>query len=386
MNWAHSVTTRVWLKAWANYEMSNENGISHFLEHLNFLWWEKYKTAREIKDAVMNIWWVVNWLTWNYRTTYYINSPYEYWEKQLDILSDMLVDASYPADAVENERWVVIQEIKKAKDDNAKDAYYQWRAFFLWNNSYWGSVLWSEKNIEGFGKEDFLKYKNDLYTKDNMVIVIAWKIDKQERLEKLIESKFWKLWESHKRNLPEFERNCPEEHEKYMEKWINQSRVSMFIPWVSCSSDEAIYCCILAWILGRRLYKDIREELGLCYWISAEHIGETSHWFFLVEAGLQRDKLSFWLEKINDVIDELLKFWIEQTELENIKNSNKWSMLINYETPPRIADFVANNYITLGKIVFPVERAEEFSRVTMKDIEWVLPLLERSNRYTFYIK
>jgi hypothetical protein len=45
-----------------------------------------------------------------------------------------------------------------------------------------------------------------------------------------------------------------------------------------------------------------------------------------------------------------------------------------------------NNYITLGKIVFPVERAEEFSRVTMKDIEWVLPLLERSNRYTFYIK
>jgi hypothetical protein len=44
-------------------------------------------------------------------------------------------------------------------------------------------------------------------------------------------------------------------------------------------------------------------------------------------------------------------------------------MLINYETPPKIADFVVNNYITLGKIVFPVERAEEFSRVTMKDIE-----------------
>jgi predicted Zn-dependent peptidase len=61
-------------------------------------------------------------------------------------------------------------------------------------------------------------------------------------------------------------------------------------------------------------------------------------------------------------------------------------VLINHETPSGIADFVANQYITLDKIVFPEDRAQEFSEVTIKDVERILPLLKRENRYTFYIK
>jgi predicted Zn-dependent peptidase len=37
----------------------------------------------------------------------------------------MLVDSLFPIDAVENEKWVIIQEIRKAQDDNVKEAYYQ---------------------------------------------------------------------------------------------------------------------------------------------------------------------------------------------------------------------------------------------------------------------
>ena len=61
-------------------------------------------------------------------------------------------------------------------------------------------------------------------------------------------------------------------------------------------------------------------------------------------------------------------------------------MLINYEVPYKIADFVAGNYVVLDKVIFPEEKAKEFESVTMEDIEWVLPLLKRENRYTFYMK
>ena len=386
MSWANSITTRVRVKAWANYETDKEHGISHFLEHVHFLWWKKWKTAKELRDFVRDIWWEFNAATWDYRTSYYVKSPYEYWEEQLNILWDMLVDSLFPIDAVENEKWVIIQEIKKAQDDNVKEAYYQWRMFFMWNNSYWSNILWTEENIRSFKNEDFLKYKNDLYTKDNIVIVIAWRIENQNKLKKLIEKNFWKLGESCKRNLPKFERNFPAEHEKYIEKWINQPRVSMFIPWISCVSQGAICCSALAEIVRRRLFQKIREELWLCYWIRMVHIDQVKYWFFLMETGLQKDKLYFWLEKINEVIDELLEFWIEENELESIKNSKKWSMLINYETSSRIADFVADQYITLDKIIFPEDRAKEFSKIRMEDVEGILPLLERDNRYTFYIK
>ena len=86
------------------------------------------------------------------------------------------------------------------------------------------------------------------------------------------------------------------------------------------------------------------------------------------------------------MIDDLLKNWIGEAELRNIINGKRGSMLLDYEIPTKVADFVADHYITLNKIIFPEDKAEEFSNVTMKDIEDVLPLLGRENRYTFYIK
>ena len=43
MDWAHSVTTRVLVKAWSDYETDREWWISHFLEHLSMNWWKNGK-------------------------------------------------------------------------------------------------------------------------------------------------------------------------------------------------------------------------------------------------------------------------------------------------------------------------------------------------------
>ena len=386
MDWVNSTTTRIWVKAGSDYESDEERWISHFLEHLAFNWGEKWKTSQELKDFIRDIWWVSNAITWDYRTCYYINSPYEYWKDQIEILWDMLVDALYLDKENESEKDVVVQEIKMQKDNDMRQAYFHWRRFFMWDCSYSRDALWTIENVMWFKKSDFLNYKKSLYTKDNIVIVVAWKIDNKKELENLIWKTFARLPDKKSRELPFFERKFPTEHEKFIEKWINQSRVAMFIPWVSCLSEKSIACDILSEIMKRRLYQRIREELGLCYGINSVHFSQVNYWFFRIETWLKSDRLSFWLEEINEVIDELMKSWITESELNSIKNSKRWNMLVDYEASAKIADFVADHYITLNKIVFPEDRAEEFSNVTMKDVEEILPLLERENRYTFYIK
>jgi len=386
MEWSHSVTTRVWVKAGSDYETDKEWWISHFLEHLSFIWWKKWKTWQKLRDFVRDIWWEVNGLTWDYRTCYYVNSPYEYWKDQIEILGDMLVDAVYPDSAVESERGVVVQEIKRFNDDNVGQAYVQWRRFFMWDSSYSRNSLWTSENIVRFKKEDFLGYKAWLYTKDNIVIVVAWKISNQKEMEELIWQTFGKLPDKKSISLPSFERRHPSNHEMLMEKWINQARVTMFFRWISCVSEKSVSCDILAEIIRRRLFQKIREELWLCYGIRTVHINQVNYWFFLIEVWLKSDEFSFWLEKINEVIDDLLKNWVTKEEFNSIKKSKRWSMLINYETPSKVADFLADNYVTIDKIVFPGERAEEYSNIIMKSIEDLLPLLEKDNRYTFYIK
>lgn len=386
MDWTHSVTTRIWIKAWSDYEMDKEWGISHFLEHLAFIWWKRWKTWQELRDFVRDIWWEINAVTWDYRTCYYVNSPCEYWKDQIQILWDMLLDAVYPDSAIESERNVIIEEINRSKDNDARQTYCQWRRFFMWDCSYSRDALWTIENVMWFTKEDFLKYKESLYTKDNIVITVAWKIDEKEELEKLINQTFSKMPEKKARDLPLFKQNFPSKHEMFIEKWINQPCIDIFMNWETCTSELDTSCDILAEIMKRRLFQIIREELWLCYSIKVFNSSQIKYWFFRISTWLKGDKLSFWLEKINEVIDDLLKKWIEKNEFNSIKNSKKWFMLINYETPPKIADFVTDSYITLNKIMFPEDKAKEIWNVTIEDIEKLLPLLKRENRYTFYIK
>lgn len=386
MDWAHSVTTRVWVKAWSDYERDKEWWISHFLEHLGMNWWKKWKKWYELKDFVRNMWWEVNASTSDYRTAYYVNSPYEYIKEQIEVLWDVLVDALYLDSETEIEKGIVIQEIDMSKDDNFRLAYCEWRRFFMWDCSYSRDALWTKENIMWFSKDDFLSYKKSLYTKDNIVIVVAWKINDERELKALIGETFGKLSNKKTRSLPSFERNFPNEHVMFLEKWINEPNVGVYIRWVNRASEDSVPCSVLADIIKWRLHRVMREELWLCYWTRCIHYSQLKYWFFRIWTWLKKDKLSFWLEKINEVIDDLLKNWIGEAELKNIINGKRGSMLLNYETPVKVADFVADNYIMLNKVIFPEDRAEEFSNVTMKDIEDVLPLLERENRYTFYVK
>ena len=190
MDRSHCVTTRVWIKAWSDYESDKEWWISHYLEHLALNWWKKWKTWQELKDFVRDIWWWVNAITWDYRTCYYVSSPYEYWKDQIEILWDMLVDALYLDKENELEKNVIVQEIKMQQDNDKRQAYCQWRRFFMWDCSYSRDALWTSENVMWFSKDDFLSYKKSLYTKDNMVIVVAWKIDNQKWLEKQISETF----------------------------------------------------------------------------------------------------------------------------------------------------------------------------------------------------
>ena len=332
------------------------------------------------------MWWEVNANTSAYKTTYYVNSPYEYLAKQIEVLWDILVDTAFLDSETEVEKGIVIQEIDMSKDNNGRVGYCEWKRFFMWDCSYSRDALWTRENVAWFKKEDFMAYKNELYTKDNIVIIVAWRIEDKNWIKALIAETFGRLPDKKSRSLALFARNFPDTHEMFIDKWINESNVGIYIPWVDSISEDCIACDILSGVIKWRLYRVIREKLWLCYWAECTHYTQLKYWFFRIWVWLKKNRLSFGLEKINEVIDDLVENWLDEIELKNIINGKKWSMLINYETPSKIAEFVADQYITLGKIVFPEERAQEFSKVTMEDIERILPLLKRENRYTFYIK
>lgn len=382
----YTLTSSIRINAGSDYETEEEAWISHFLEHLSFKGWKKWDNPNDLRNTVMDIGWYFNAATGDCSTRYYIKSPHKTANLQLDILSDMVVNTIYKEDEIDKERWVILQEIKKSRDNPTRETFFQWREFFLWKNNFSRQTLWYEENIKRFTKQEFLNYKKHLYTKDNIVITIAWKIEDQKFMEEKLQQNFSWLPEKKTRERPQFKRELSNKHIKHIEKWLNQTRIAIFIPGVEIISKDFFACSLLTKIIERNIFKTIREELWLCYDITVNLISLDNYGFFLVETWIHPNKMELAIEKINEVIDSILTNWINEDEIIRSKNGKIWRILTDYESPLWLANFYSSKYLTFKKLITLEKWVSNYEKIKKKDIDKVLPLLEKNKRYTFYIK
>ena len=105
------VTTMILVGAGSRYEDKEISGISHFLEHMFFKGAEKYKTPKEVSEAVDSFGGEFNAFTGKEYVGYYVKSGKNNLEKSLDVLSDMLIHSKFPKQEIEKERGVILEEM-----------------------------------------------------------------------------------------------------------------------------------------------------------------------------------------------------------------------------------------------------------------------------------
>ena len=123
-----------WVKTGSINENDENNGISHFLEHLMFKGTHKHKVGYfdktlESKGAIVNA------ATWKDYTFYYVTLPQgpdgEYFKLAIELHADMMLDPVIPEEEIgvafnlgddsvpqKRERHVVIEEIRMRQDGN----------------------------------------------------------------------------------------------------------------------------------------------------------------------------------------------------------------------------------------------------------------------------
>ncbi len=112
---SNSVSLGVWVKAGARDERTKEVGVAHFLEHMAFKGTQS-RTALSIAKDIEDVGGFINAHTAREETAYYINLLPEYLEMGFEILSDILLNSTLPAEEIERERGVIIQEIGQSID------------------------------------------------------------------------------------------------------------------------------------------------------------------------------------------------------------------------------------------------------------------------------
>lgn len=191
---------------------------------------KKRKTPQAVAIALDQMGAESNAGTGGNTTTYYIKSAPQYAGQALEILADMLIDAQFLSGELEREKEVIIQELKMYEDNPLAVLNEKRSNFFFGDTSYGRPIIGYEHTIRSFQPSNLFAYKESLYTKDNLLITIAGKIEDQTILETQIEKLFSPLPEKRTRKKPEFKRNLPEKKSDFFSKKTEQNHLIITMP------------------------------------------------------------------------------------------------------------------------------------------------------------
>ena len=260
-----SVTMGILVGTGACVETDAEDGISHFIEHMQFKGTKK-RNAFEISDAFDRIGAQVNAFTGKDITCYYSKCTSDHTRASFELLSDLFLNSTFPEEEMDREKGVVCEEIsmnEDAPEDLCLDLLS--RAFYGKEN-YGRNILGTTKNVKGFTVNDIFKYKKARYCPQNIVISFAGGID-FDTAQALVEEYFKDIEQG------DFEDRKPrvslQKLSLVKKKPIEQMHLAIAYPSVCRGDENEDYYSAINGILGgsmsARLFQEVREKRGLAY-------------------------------------------------------------------------------------------------------------------------
>ena len=164
------------VKVGSSVEEYPTSGMSHMLEHLLFNGTES-RTQDELYDETDFYGAYSNAFTRQYFTDFILLLPKEYLTEGMDIQSDMLFHSLLPADKLEKERGIVIEEIRKDRDRESN------RVQDVFNRMNYGTsgtglpVIGTISTIKHMSREDILEFYHHYYVPNNMVLTVIGNFD-----------------------------------------------------------------------------------------------------------------------------------------------------------------------------------------------------------------
>ncbi len=110
-----SATIGIWVENGSRYETPDQNGVSHFIEHLLFKG-SKNRTAAQIAEQIDAVGGVLNAFTGKEYTCYYAKVLGDDLPMTTELLADIFLNSLFAPDEIDRERQVVLQEISQAED------------------------------------------------------------------------------------------------------------------------------------------------------------------------------------------------------------------------------------------------------------------------------
>lgn len=349
-----------WVKTGSINENKENNGISHFVEHLLFKGTTKYPAG--VFDRKMEeLGGIINAATWKDYTFYYINIPKEHHKIALEMHADMMVDALFPIDEIgpefdpegkapdeKRERYVVIEEIRMGEDNNWRKVYKNLNSSMYESHPYKREVIGTKEIIANIPQSEIVRYYKTFYTPQNITTIVVGEFDEDSML-KLVQENFKFKDNSNvekcttDNEAPEFEIKNPKTVVDFAE--VNTGYLMMGALCDSAKNlKETIALDLISTILGdgksSRLSLELIEkpENPHYYQLESCHYQFKDGDNFFIEANFDADKKDIVVDEIKSQLQKLST--ITEIELSKAKKRARVNFAQESEMVSDIADAI----------------------------------------------
>lgn len=369
-----SVCIGIWVKVGSRNETPEDNGISHFLEHMFF----KGTESRDVKTIAMEIDSIggeLNAFTSPEATTFYVKVIDEYLEKGLELLTDIFLNSTFPEPDILKEKQIITEEIKMI-EDTPSDYVHE-----LFNRNIWGEkglglpVIGSIETITRFIRRDILNHIDNYYRPDNIIIACSGNLNEDKMVERLNKTVGkMKHGEIPDTLFPQWFRGGL----NIVTKELSESHICLGIEGIPFKSEQRYGMHLLNTILGSgyssRLFQKVREERGLVYSIYSYHQSFFDTGLWAVHAGTNEGNLR---EVIDIVFSEVkgLADSITEDELQRAKGQLKGNLILALESTSSKMTNLARQEIYLGRYLSPQEIIKAVEEVTLDEVRELSKML-----------
>ncbi len=344
-----SVNIGVWIPGGSVCDPRGKEGVAHLTEHLIFKGTET-RTNREIFTAIESKGGKINASTSEELTYVQVTVLPEYLSEALDILSDILNNATFEPENIEKEKKVVIEEIALL-EDTPEELVFDLFNYFVWERNPLGKpILGTADSVSKVSRNDLLRFYKKWYCSGEIIIVVVGNIDENYLMKEA--EKYFGNYEAtsniSKKKIygPKFKAGA-----KCLLKDVSQVHFSFGFPAPGVIDNRKynyvafVAVNILAGGSNSYLYYKIREQEGLAYNIYSnyEQFGKVG--YIQVGGSVSPDNFLLLLELASEELKTLKNEFLPIEVLEKYKNELIGDWLLTQE-------FASSHLTRIGSSIF----------------------------------
>lgn len=362
-----SATVGVWIGSGSRFENEENNGISHFIEHIVFKGSEK-RNGFEIAEGMDEIGAYVNAYTTKEYTFFYTKALDYQIIKAADILFDMIRNPRLLESDIETEKGVILEEIAMCEDDPA-DVCSELNERSIFKSTTLGmDILGTRETVSSFKEKDFREYMKKFYVPERMIVGVTGNFDREEILSKIEE--YFGSYVCTENPIESYD--VPFIKGMTLKKMdTEQTHIALSFKGIPLEHEDLYSLQVCMFILGTgtssMLNQRIREQLGLVYSIDSWLGRYLGGGYITVSMSLGTHSEEKALTETIDIIKNFNRN-VTERQVEIAKEKLISSLIMSREQPQSKLSAMGHSLLFHGRFIEDDEIINKIKKVQLADV------------------